>query len=75
MRKAHGGLEFKQFPKLSPAAAEKEFRKHFKTVLDAGKIAKFQMGLRKMPKGATVYSSFFVHSKHGYFVLLYYSRE
>jgi len=75
LRKTHGGLEFKQFPKLSPAVAEEDFLKHFKTVLDAGKIAHFQMGLKKMPKGATVYSSFFVHSKHGYFVFLYYRQS
>ena len=43
-------------------------------VLDGGKPPHFQMGLKKMPKGATIFSSFFVHPEHGYYVSLYHRR-
>lgn len=75
LQKTHGELEFPQFPELAPNVGKEAFTENFKAVLKEGKIPKFQMGIKEKPKGATIFSSFFTHPTHGYYVFLFYRKS
>ena len=77
LQKDFGDVDLNGTPAPSGEGSAKTIRSFMKKALAESardSVVKVQMGPRTMPPGAVVFSSFFRHPQHGFYVFLYYTK-